>query len=223
MTDPIDSVPEVPPADEPLTGLNEVSGPAAFKARQQAASEQDAGPEADPDFGEALVEKVRALEAVLVQSNDQLLRTVAEMDNLRKRSLREREDASKYAISGFAKDLLDVADNFRRALEAIPAELKADEKIKPLVEGIEATERALLKSFDRNGIRKIEPFDEPFNPNFHEVMFEAPAAGKAGGTIIQLIEVGYMLHDRLLRPARVGVAKGDPGAAPTEHQIDTSA
>lgn len=218
MTDPLNTEPDVPPADEPLDGLNEVSGPAAFKARQQ----QAAAEEETADFGAALVDKVKSLELVIAQSNDQLLRTVAEMDNLRKRSVREREDASKFAISGFAKDLLDVADNFRRALDAIPADLRADERIKPLVEGIEATERALLKSFEKNGIKKIEPLDEPFNPNFHEVMFETPAAGKAGGTIIQLIETGYMLHDRLLRPARVGVAKGDPAAVPT-HQIDTQA
>lgn len=209
------------------TGLDEVTGPAAFKARQaaEAAAQQDNGSSQDTppeDAGLALIEKVKTLEAALVQSNDQLLRTVAEMENLRKRSVRERDDASRYAVSGFAKDILDVADNFRRALEAIPADLKADERIKPLVDGIEATERTLLKSFEMNGIKKIEPLDEAFNPNFHEVMFEAPVPGKAAGTIIQIIEVGYMLNDRLLRPARVGIAKGDGTGAPVHH-IDTQA
>lgn len=220
MTDNTDPKPddeiELPP------GFTEVSGPAAFKHRQQtsAAPEQTDAPAEAGDFN--FDEKLKALETAVAQSNDQLLRTVAEMENLRKRSQREREDASKYAVASFAKDLLDVADNFRRALDAIPADLKNDDKIKPLVEGIEATERALLKSFEKNGIKKLEPMDEPFNPNFHEVMFEAPVAGKAGGTIIQLIEVGYTLNDRLLRPARVGVAKGDGAAAPA-HQVDTQA
>lgn len=211
-------------------GLSEVSGPAAFKARQAAeaaAAAVEAGATTDgaatppADAGPALIEKVQTLEAALAQSNDHLLRTIADMDNLRKRSVREREDAGKFAITGFAKDLLDVADNFRRALEAIPAELKGDEKIKPLVEGIEATERTLLKSFEMNGIKKVNPIDEAFNPNLHEVLFESPVPGKAAGTIIQVIEVGYVLNDRLLRAAKVGIAKGD-GAAPVHH-IDTQA
>lgn len=206
-------------------GLDEVTGPAAFKARQAAeaaASAQDGANNTPPeDAGPALIEKVKNLEAALVQSNDQLLRTVADMENLRKRSAREREDASKFAISAFAKDLLDVADTFRRALDAIPAELRNDDKIKPLVEGIEATERNLLRSFEKNGIKKIEPLDEMFNPNFHEVMFEAAVPGKAPGTIIQVIEVGYVINERLLRAAKVGVSKGD-GTQPVHH-VDTQA
>lgn len=214
-------------------GLSEVSGPAAFKARQaaeaaaaaaEAAGSQTDGAAATPpaDAGPALLEKLQGLEAALAQSNDHLLRTIADMDNLRKRSVREREDASKFAIAGFAKDLLDVADNFRRALEAIPADLKADDRIKPLVEGIEATERTLLKSFEMNGIKKVEPLDEAFNPNLHEVLFEAAVPGKASGTIIQVIEVGYVLNDRLLRAAKVGIAKGD-GTVPPVHHVDTQA
>lgn len=215
MTDQADPKPE----PELPEGFTEISGPAAFKAKQAAAA---AEPETKPGNEASLDQRVSALETSLAQSNDQLLRTVAEMENLRKRSQREREDATKYAVSGFARDLLEVADNFRRALEAIPADLRSDEKIKPLVEGIEATERALLKAFEKNGIRKMEPLDQVFDPNFHEVMFEAPVPGKPGGTIVQVIEVGYMLNDRLLRPARVGIAKGDAGSAPV-HQIDTQA
>ncbi len=214
------------------TGFTDVSGPAAFKAKlaaQEAASaaaaaalEPEPLPEPDQAGNSALEEKVRGLEAALLQSNDQLLRTVAEMENLRKRSVREREDAGKYAVSSFARDLLDVADNFRRALDAIPAELRGEDKIKPLVEGIEATERTLLRTFEKNGIKKIEPLDEPFNPNFHEVMFEAPVPGKAPGTIMQIIEVGYVLNDRLLRAAKVGVTKAVAGDDPVHH-IDTQA
>lgn len=219
-TDPKPEDIEIPP------GMGEVTGPAAFKARQAAAAaanEETSSQDTPPaDAGPALLAKLQALEAAAAQSNDQLLRTVAEMENLRKRFQREREDATKFAISGFAKDLLDVADTFRRALDAIPADLKADDKIKPLVEGIEATERNLLKSFEKNGIKRIEPLDEPFNPNFHEVMFEAPVAGKAAGVVIQVVEAGYVLNDRLLRAAKVGVAKGDGSEAPVHH-IDTQA
>lgn len=225
MTDNTDPKSEV----EIPTGFTDVSGPAAFKAKLAAQEASNAALEPEPVPGldggaanPALEEKVRGLEAALLQSNDQLLRTVAEMENLRKRSAREREDASKYAVSSFARDLLDVADNFRRALDAIPAELRGEEKIKPLVEGIEATERTLLKTFEKNGIRKIEPLDEPFNPNFHEVMFEAPVPGKAPGTIMQIIEVGYVLNDRLLRAAKVGITKATDTGEPLHH-IDTQA
>ena len=125
-------------------------------------------------------------------------------------------------MSGFARDLLAVSDNLRRALEAVPADLVNDERIKALLSGIEATERELLRTFEKNGIRKIEPVGEPFNPNFHEVMFEAPGTGQPPGTIVQVIEAGYVISDRLLRPARVGVAKND-GPAGTSHTLDTRA
>lgn len=200
-----------------MEGLADVSGPAAFKAKQKADQAEEAN--------NALIDltaKLTTMEATLAQTNDQLLRTVAEMDNLRKRSVREREDASKYAITGFAKDLLDVADTFGRALQAIPADLREDARINSLIEGIEATERSLLTSFEKSGIKKIEPLDEPFNPHFHEVMFEAPVPGKAAGIIIQVIEPGYVISDRLLRPARVGVAKATPADSGL-HVVDTQA
>lgn len=203
-------------AAEPPSGFTEVTGPAAFKAKQttQPAGENQNTANTDDS------QKIAQLEEALAQTKDQLIRTVAEMDNLRKRFAREREDAIKYSVSTFARDLLDVSDTFRRALDSIPPTLKEDSKINPLVEGIEAMERALLTVFEKNGIRKIEPIDEPFNPNFHEVMFEAPVPEKPNGTIIQIIEPGYLLHDRLLRPARVGVSKS---TGPQEHAVDTQA
>lgn len=207
-----------------MPGLNEVSGPAAFAARQKAAEAQvsdSPAPEAASDNAELLA-KIGSLEASLAAGQEQMLRLAADMENLRKRSVREREDATKFAVSSFARDLLDVADTFSRALQSIPPELKADEKIAPLVTGIEATERALLSCFEKYGIKKLEPLDEPFNPNFHEVMFEAPVPGKQGGLIIQLIEPGYTLHERLLRPARVGVSKADPTSG-QHHAVDTQA
>lgn len=201
---------------EELSGYTNLTGPAAFKAQQKAANEASL----PDDERQALTTKIEEMEKSLAQGHEQMLRLVAEMDNLRKRFVREREDAAKYSISGFARDLLDVSDTFRRALQSIPEETRADEKIRPLVEGIEATERVLLNVFEKNGIKKLEPLDEPFNPNFHEVMFEAPVPDKAAGQIIQLVEAGYMLHDRLLRPARVGVAKGGASAP---HAVDTNA
>ena len=174
--------------------------------------------------------RITALEAELDRTKDQMLRSVAEADNARKRALRDREDASKFAISSFAKGLLDVSDNLRRALEAMPGDLMETEpRLKNLVDGIKATERELLRSFEKNGIKKLEPLDEQFDPNFHEVMFEMPGTGKPPGTITQVMEVGYVLHGRLLRPARVGVAKDDGPASgpppPTDpgSQLDTEA
>lgn len=151
----------------------DLTGPAAFQAQQMAEEPEDTTEALDAELEADLDEsarKLRELEGAFLHTKDQLLRTVAEMENLRKRSARERDDASKYAVASFAKDLLDVADNFRRALEHIPAEMREDAKSNALIEGIEATERSMLKVFEKNGIKKIAPVDEPFNPNLHEVM-----------------------------------------------------
>ena len=182
--------------------------------------------EEDNIKGHAVLEK---LQAELDQAKDQAIRAVAEAENTRRRAQKEREDTAKFAVSGFAKDLLEVSDNLRRALEAMPE--NADETgphVKSLIEGIEATERSLLRTFEKNGIKKLEPLDEPFDPNFHEVMFEAPVPGKQAGIVMQVMEPGYILNERLLRPARVGVTKDDGSAGPTEEppaggHIDTQA
>ncbi len=173
--------------------------------------------------------RIEQLEGELAQAKDQMLRALAEAENTRKRGLKDREEAGKYAIMKFARSLLDVADNFSRALEAVTPEMKAENaQITPILEGIEATGRELEKSFENNGINKIIPKDdEVFNPNFHEVMFEVPGTGKPPGTIMQVIETGYVIHDRLLRPARVGVAKddgsyqGDQPSGNPGHTLDT--
>lgn len=170
---------------------------------------------------------IAKLEAALAEAKDQTLRALADAENTRKRALRDREDAGKYAISAFARDLLDFTDNFRRAMGAVPADLRNDERISAVLTGIEAMEKDLLTTLSKHGIQKIEPMGEQFNPNFHEVMFEAPGTGKPGGTIIQVVEAGYIIKDRLLRPARVGVAKGDDAppanSGPSGSHIDTSA
>lgn len=156
--------------------------------------------EAQPDYKAV----IGALQAELAQTKDQALRAVAEAENTRKRAAKDKEDASKFGISKMARDLLSVADNLRRALDAMPED--AD---KNMIKGIEATERELLSVFDRNGIKKIEPMHIPFDPNQHEVMFETPHDGHPAGTVTQIMEPGYALNGRILRPARVGVAKDE--------------
>jgi molecular chaperone GrpE len=155
-------------------------------------------------------ERVAALEAELAEQKDHLLRALAETENVRRRGQREREDASKYAVSGFAKELLSVADNLRRALDSLPESEVRDERTRGLLAGVAATERELLSVFERHGIQRIDPDGERFDHNLHQAIFEAERPGKPGGTIIEVLQPGYVLHDRLLRPAMVGVAKENP-------------
>ena len=140
-------------------------------------------------------------------SKDRLLRALAETENIRRRAQREREDASKYAIGAFAKDLLSAADNLRRALDSLPEAELHDERTRSLFAGVAATERELLACFERHGIRRIDPKGERFDHNFHQAIFEAERADAPAGTIVEVLQPGYVLHDRLLRPAMVGVAK----------------
>lgn len=178
--------------------------------------------EAAPDTAApADSEQLAKLEAEVARLKDQILRTAAEMENTRRRAQRDREDAIKYAVAGFAKELLPVADNLRRALEAVPAEgRERDEMLKSLAVGVEATERQLLAAFDRAGIKKLEPLNEVFDPNFHQVMFEIENTGKPTGTVVQVLQAGYVLNGRLLREAMVGVSKAGADAAP---HLDTKA
>ncbi len=152
-----------------------------------------------------------ALEALLAENaemKDKMLRALAEVENIRRRSQKEREDTAKYAVTSFARDLVTVADNLRRALDSVPEEAAAgNELLQNILTGVAATEKQLLSALENAGIVKIMPGEEKFDPNFHEVMFEAEIPGKTAGHIIEVLEPGYMIHDRLLRPARVGVAK----------------
>ncbi len=153
-----------------------------------------------------------AHEAEIADLKDKLLRAVADYDNLQKRTAREREDTARFAISGFARDLLGVADNLRRALEAVPAEAhQQNEAMAALATGVEATERELLAAFGRAGITQVAPEGGVFDPHQHEVMFDVDMPGKEPGTIIQLVAPGYLIHGRLLRPARVGVVRNPAG------------
>jgi len=157
---------------------------------------------------------------------DQLLRALAETENVRQRARREREEALKYATAPFARDLLAVADNLRRALDSLPADLAVDEPVKNLLTGVEMTERSLRDAFAKHAIRTINPLGEKLDPHAHEAMIEVLDPSQPAGTIAQVYELGYALHDRLLRPARVGVAKGG-AESPSKNEpgstVDTEA
>ncbi len=163
----------------------------------------DLSPEAQAMRAEPAAPAPDARDDEIAALKDQLLRALAEMDNTRKRAEKTAADARSYAIAGFARDLLDVADNLRRAIDAVPE----TERDNALMQGIMATERALLSTFERNGLKRIAPTDGKFDAHLHEVMFEQPSGSIEPGSIVALLEPGYTLNDRLLRPARVGVAK----------------
>lgn len=173
-----------------------------------------------PSVSEDLAARLAASEAEVAALKDKLLRALAETENVRRRGEREREDTAKFAVRKFAGDLLNVADNLRRALEAVPADQAQDGSMKNLLGGIEATERELFAAFDRTGIKPVAALNAPFDPNLHEAIAEAPAADVAPGTVVQVYQAGWTLNDRLLRPARVVVAKA---AAPAERIVDTKA
>ncbi len=153
--------------------------------------------------------RLAAAEAELAEAKDRALRALAETENVRRRAQREREDAAKYGASNLARDLLDVADNLRRALTSVPEAQVTDELTRTLLQGVGATERELLAAFDRHGIRRIDPLGERFDHNFHQAILEIENSGQPAGTVVQVLQPGYVMHDRLLRPAMVGVAKGE--------------
>lgn len=170
---------------------------------------------------EAGAQEAEALKAEIAALKDQLLRAVAETENVRRRTAREREETAKYAITAFARELLPVADNLRRALEAVDGEARKDSRFAGLIEGIEMTERELLGVLERHGIRKIEPLGEKFDHNYHQAMFEVTETDQPSGTVVQVMQPGYLIAERLLRPALVGVAKR-PRSEPVAH-VDAEA
>ena len=169
----------------------------------------------DPETG-----SVEALAKEATEARDKMLRTLAEMENLRKRTTREVADARTYAITGFARDVLDIADNLQRALDAVPAEARASAEpgLKALIEGVELTERSLLNALEKNGVKKFDPAGQKFDPNFQQAMFEVPDPSVPAGTVVQVIQAGFMIGERVLRPALVGVSKGGAKAAATTDQ-----
>lgn len=203
------------PDDAPATETE------AETAEDAEAENEDAAEAVDQDGGDAdnLTPEEEAADL-----KDKLLRALADMENLRRRSQKDREDALKYSAANFARDMLSVADNLRRAIESIPEEGDPDgAALVGFIEGIALTEKELLSTLERHGIRKIEPMGEKFDPQFHEAMFEIPTEDAENGTVLQVVEVGYVIHDRLLRPAKVGIAKAGTAPSGPGDQVDTTA
>ncbi|HEX2724995.1 MAG TPA: nucleotide exchange factor GrpE [Beijerinckiaceae bacterium] len=169
--------------------------------------------------------RVAELEAEKLDLKEKLLRTLADMENLRRRTEREIADARTYAVTNFARDMLTVADNFQRAVDAVPKEARETGEAvwKALIEGVELTERDMLKTLERYGVKRLDPQGEKFDPNLHQAMFEVPNPDVPNGTVVQVVQTGYVIGDRVLRPALVGVAKGGPKAATPEASSDTAA
>jgi molecular chaperone GrpE len=167
----------------------------------------------DPEVG-----SVEALTKEAAEARDKMLRTLAEMENLRKRTSKEVADARTYGIQNFARDVLDIADNLQRALDAVPADTRAaaDPGLKALIEGVELTERSLLNALEKNGVKKFDPSGEKFDPNFQQAMYEVPDASVPSGTVVQVVQAGYTIGERVLRPALVAVAKGGAKAAASQ-------
>lgn len=165
------------------------------------------------------------LEAQVADLKDQLLRALAEAENTRRRAEREHQDILRYGVTNLARDILAVADNLQRALDSVPEGARADnEVVASLATGVELTAKEFMSALERHGVEKVEPLGELFDHNKHQAMFEVEDTEQPAGTIVELLQPGYMLHDRLLRPAMVGVAKGDPRTPPEDvEHIDTTA
>lgn len=178
-------------------------------AAETGAGAEDTGPLPSND------DMMAQIEAEKAELTDRFIRLAADMENLRRRTERDMKDAKTYSIANFARDMLAVADNLRRALDAIPQDARegGDAGYKALIEGVEMTERSMLTALERHGVRQLTPQGEKFDPNFHQAMFEVPNADVPANTVVQVVQAGYVIGERVLRPAMVGVAKGGPKTA----------
>lgn len=183
-------------------------------AEDQAGQEPTAG-----QTGEC-TDEVAALRLEVAALKEQVLRAMADADNIRKRARRDVEEAGKYAVTAFARDLVNVAENLQRTIDSIPTEQRAgDAALRSLAEGVELTLKELLSAFEKHGIRRIDPLGEKFDHNYHQAVVQIDSPDHEAGTIVQVLQAGYTIHDRLLRPAMVGVAKqGEP-----QKKVDTTA
>jgi len=214
-----DREPEGAPIEEPVeeVQISEEAQQIAEEYKAHAAAEGGEEDTADP----VAVEEEPSADAQLAEMKDRLLRALADVENTRRRAEREVEDARKYAASGFAKDLLNVSDNLRRALDTVSEEMRAgDEGVKNLVLGIEMVEKELLSAFERQGIEKIDPLGEAFDHNFHQAMYEKSDSGFPAGTVAEVMQPGYVMRERLLRPAMVAVAKGGAQEQEAPEEVD---
>jgi len=196
--------------------MNDTTGAPASATSSPAAEP----PGSQPD-GFAVIEKLNAENAEL---KDRALRALADVENMRRRSEREAADARTYAVTAFARDLLSVGDNLSRALENLPAETRAaaDGPLKIFIEGVELTARELQAALGRHGVKKLEPRGEKFDPNFHQAMFEAPDETLPAGTVTEVVQSGWKIGERVLRPALVGVSKGGPKVVAEKVELSDS-
>jgi molecular chaperone GrpE len=185
--------------------------PEENEAMEAAAEAKQAGNESDY---EALVRLMKENEEL----KERALRIAADMENLRRRTARDVQDARAYSVANFAREMLSVSDNLHRAIEALPAEARAagDAGLAALIEGVEMTERAMQVALERHGVKKLEPEGQKFDPHFHQAMFEVPNPNVPANTVVQVVQPGYSIGERVLRPAMVGVAKGGPKQGPTD-------
>lgn len=183
----------------------------------EAPVEESEAPEAAADdSGAAENPELELLRAEVADLKDKLLRAVAETENLRRRTEREKSDLRKFAAADFARDMLSVADNLQRAIAAVPAEAReSNEDVSRLLEGVELTERDLLSQFEKHGVKAVDPLGQKLDPNLHQAMVQIEDASVEPGTVVQVMQAGYVIHDRLLRAAMVGVAKGGTKAEPS--------
>jgi molecular chaperone GrpE len=201
--------------------VDQARAEAEAEAAEEALADANQFSEVSGDGDEAALGRIAELEAELAAAKDQMLRALAEAENTRRRAERDRQEATKYGAVGIARDLLSVSDNLRRALEALPEDARDSEGwARDLITGVELIEREFLDAFGKHGVVKMEPLGQPFDHNFHQAMFEMEDLEKPAGTVVQQMQPGYRLHDRLLRAAMVGVSKGGPKA---EKKAETEA
>ena len=212
---------------------NDENGAVTDDREQAEATEATEATEAPEGDAPAEEEPLASLQAELSETKDRMLRAMADVENMRRRATRDTDEARKYAVTGFARELLEVADNLARALQSVPDDAKDNEQVKPLIEGIELTQKSLAACFERQKITKVDPaVGDRFDHNKHQAMFETESADHPPGSIIQVMQIGYVIADRLLRPALVGVAKkpavvqepaNDAGDGDRGHAVDTRA
>ena len=169
---------------------------------------------------EFLNAELQRVEDENAELKDKMLRLAADMENLRRRTQKDVSDAREYSIAGFAREMLAVSDNLRRALDALPDDLRQEGEsgLNTLIEGVELTERSMLQALEKHGVKKITPVNERFDPNFHQAMFEIPDTEVPNNTVLQVVQDGYVIGGRVLRPALVGVSKGGPKQPPRESE-----
>ena len=221
--------------EDPKKSAEEAAARADAEKDMQA-EEREPLPWSDPDYGasdpaenveaEAHLAELEQLRAENAELREKILHGLADMENLRRRTEREKQDAGKYAISKFAQDIVGVADNLARAIQSLGSDTEAHnaETVSNLISGVEMTDRELHNVLSRHGVTKLDPMGEKFDPNFHQAMFEVENKDVPNGTVTQVVQAGYQIGERVLRPAMVGVAKGGPKAeaAPAETPQETA-